>query len=72
MSDRDLKQWSSLMFKELMELEEKRHRILKRCCRAVLNGAVEITECEDPILMNQYKPRLNYCPECGEPLDFDT
>lgn len=72
MSDRDLKQWSSLMYRELWELEEKKHRILKRCCRAVINGAVEISECEDPILMNHYKLKLKYCPECGETLDFET
>ena len=71
MSDNNMEQWSSLMFKELKELEQKKHRILSRCCRAVLNGSLEITQSEDPILMNQYKPKLNYCPECGELLEFD-
>jgi len=71
MSSKDLKQWSSQMFKELKELEAKKHRILKRCCRASINGAVELKECEDPVLMNVYTPKLKFCPECGEPLDFN-
>jgi len=71
MSEKDLKQWSNLMFEELKELEKKKHRILKRCCRAVLNGAVEITTCEDPLLMNVYTPKLNFCPERGEPIEPD-
>ena len=72
MGNKELRQWSSEAYEELRTLEEKRHRILKRCCRAVLNGAVEVRECEDPVLMNTYTPRLNHCPECGEPLEFDT
>jgi hypothetical protein len=56
--------------RELREMESRQHSnaIQKRCCRAALNGAVDIREIEDPLLMNRYTLKLNYCPECGEEL----
>jgi hypothetical protein len=55
--------------KELWEdFRKYEHRILDRCCRATLLGAVEISEIEDPVLMNRYRPSLKYCPECGKEL----
>lgn len=70
MSDRKLEQWTAQAFKEIRELEQKEHRIQSRCCRAALNGAVELRTVDDPLLMNEYTPRLRYCPECGRQLDM--
>lgn len=71
MSNSELWGWSEVIFNELKELECGRHIILNRCCRATLNGAIESSEYRDPILKKPYTPEINYCPECGTPLDID-
>jgi hypothetical protein len=71
MSDEELKKWSNETFRELKELEYKKCRILDRCCRAAMNGAVELREYDDPVLMKTYTLKLRFCPECGRELDFD-
>lgn len=70
MGSKDMKKWSSQMFDEIKELENKKYQILARCCRSTLNGAVEIKPLYDKILMMHYIPKLRYCPECGRKLDL--
>ncbi len=69
MRDDDLRKWSSDVFGELRAFEYGACRILNRCCRAALSGAVKIDSVEDPVLFTVYRPRLNHCPECGRRLD---
>jgi hypothetical protein len=71
MGNEEIKKWSNQMFKEIKELEHKKFRMLDRCCRASINGAVEIKDYNDKILMQPYKPKLIYCPECGKKLIKD-
>ncbi len=71
MGEEDLRKWSSQMYRQIKELDNRKYRILARCCRASINGAVELKPCHDRILMTTYTPRLVFCPECGRRLDSD-
>ena len=54
---------------EIMAHEVDKCVDLNKCCRAALNGAVELGVYDDPILMRPYRMVLFYCPECGNPLE---
>lgn len=70
MSNSELWDWAEQTLSELNELEDGHYRILSRCCRATLSGAINSKEYYDPILMKPYKPEIHFCPECGSLLDF--
>jgi hypothetical protein len=69
--DRDMVEWSKRVHAELKVYEYSSCKIENRCCRAVKGGCVRITCFEDPMLMTEYTPRLNFCPECGRQLYQD-
>ena len=69
MSNRELKEWSEQMFKELKDLQNKEVRIHSRCCRAARSGVISIDSFKDPVLMQKYTLKLKYCPECGKKLN---
>lgn len=71
MGEEDLRKWSSQMYRQIKELDNRKYRILARCCRASINGAVELKPFHDRTLMTTYTPELIFCPECGRRLDFD-
>ena len=71
MAEEDLRKWSSQTYRQLKELDNRKYRILSRCCRASINGAVELKPYSDKILMTVYTPSLVFCPECGRRLEFD-
>lgn len=67
--DEELREWSREIYRELKTYEYRSCKILSRCCRAALGGGVAIKCFEDPVLMTNYKLKLNHCPECGRKLD---
>ncbi len=71
MGEEDLRKWSSQAFRQIKELDYRKYRILGRCCRASINGAVGLKPYDDKILMTSYTPKLIFCPECGRRLEFD-
>ena len=71
MGEEDLRKWSSQMYRQIKELDNRKYRILARCCRASINGAVELKPFHDRTLMTTYTPELIFCPECGRRLEFD-
>ncbi len=70
MGDEELRNWTSNIFQEINQLEHRKYRILSRCCRAAMNGAVELRGYDDPVLLQTYTPELRFCPECGAKLEF--
>ena len=72
MDEEDLRKWSSQMYRQIKKLDNRKYRILARCCRASINGSVELTPYYDSILMTTYTPKLVFCPECGRRLEFDV
>jgi hypothetical protein len=66
--DKDAVEWSKRIHAELKLYEYSSCKIENRCCRAVKGGCLSITCFEDPVLMIEYTPRLNFCPECGRQL----
>jgi hypothetical protein len=69
MKDDEIREWSKNIYRELKTYEYKSCKILPRCCRAALGGGLRIQCFEDPVLMKEYRLKLNYCPECGRELD---
>lgn len=67
----EMREWNRRAHAELKIYRYASCKIDSRCCRAVKGGCVTIESFEDPILMKEYTPRLNYCPECGKRLYDD-
>lgn len=60
------KEW----WRELDAYQYKSCKIDSRCCRQVKLGSISVNPKEDPILLDTpYKLCINFCPECGRPLD---
>lgn len=70
MEETELTQWSDGAYAQLRHLERRKHSPLPMCCRASINGAVQIEPYEDRAVLREYTPKLIYCPECGARLDF--
>jgi hypothetical protein len=61
---------SKEMWRELKAYEYKSYKLDSRCCRQVKLGAMKVEQRKDPMLLGkEYKLCINFCPECGKPLE---
>jgi hypothetical protein len=64
--DEESREW----YRELKAYEYSQYKLDSRCCRQAKLGAINIEPREDPMLLGkEYKLCVNFCPECGKPLD---
>jgi hypothetical protein len=63
-------EYSNKLWRELKAYEYKSCKLDSRCCRQAKLGAIKVEPREDPMLLGkEYKLCINFCPECGKPLE---